>query len=361
MGVSGRPISLWFNGLHAKSGGGLTYMTNMAPLLSKDARFKLTLVLSPGIDAPAGMTALYPPRWAARLRSVVAEQIWLPMAAAKGGADIVFSPANFGPLWGPPEVLLLSNSLAAGQGAERLALWLQWKAYGIATALSLARCRGAVAVSDSIRKELAPEPMRSAIPVIHHGVSARFSPDCGERQPFLLAVGDIYIQKNFHTLIEAFALLSPRFPELELRIAGRMIDRAYGDRLKALIDMHGLGQKVRLLGHVPADALTGLYRRCRVFVFPSLAESFGMPILEAMACGAPVVASNRSAMPEVAGPAALLVDPENPGLLSMTIESVLTDDNLARHLSIAGVDWTNSKKWDEVAHVTSDFLASLAQ
>ncbi len=356
----GRPIKLWFNGLHAKSGGGLTYMQEMVPLLAADPRFKLTLALSPGIAPPAGLMPVYPPSWAARLRSVAAEQIWLPLAAKRGGADLIYSPANFGPLWGPPQVLLLSNSLEAGAGAQRLGLWALWQAYAIATKLSLWRCRAAIAVSKSIRAELAPPDKWGAIPIIPHGVADKFTPDDGPRQDFLLAVGDIYIQKNFHSLIEAFAQLSPNHPDLELRIAGRMIDADYATRLRGVIEKHNLREKVRFLGTVSQDDLIALYRRCRVFVFPSLAESFGMPILEAMACGAPVVASDRSAMPEVAGPAGLLADSTDSAVLAKTIETVLTDTLLAARLSLAGLNWTRSKHWRDVARLTADFLATPA-
>jgi glycosyltransferase involved in cell wall biosynthesis len=201
--------------------------------------------------------------------------------------------------------------------------------------------------------------MQSAIPIIHHGVAVQFSPSNVHRENFLLAVGDIYIQKNFHSLIEAFAELSPRFPTLELRIAGRMIDQHYGERIKSIIKREGLEEKVKFLGHVSTGDLIDLYQRCRVFVFPSLAESFGMPILEAMACGAPCVVSNRSAMPEVAGPAGLHVDPEDTHQIAREIEKIIADNSVSDTLSQKGLTWTHSKRWGDVGLKTADFLATL--
>ena len=356
----GRPIRLWFNGLHAKSGGGLTYMNNMVPYLAQDRRFDLRVVLSPGVQAPGGVEAIYPPAWVSKLRSVAAEQIWLPYVAGKAGADLIYSPANFGPLWGPPEILLLSNSIRAQEGAARWSLRALWFAYSVATKLSLRRCRGAIAVSDSIRAELATKRMAGAIPVIHHGVSKRFTP-CGEpRQDFLLAVGDVYVQKNFHTLIEAFATVQARYPHMHLRIAGRSIDRDYRQRLDALAVRYGVAEKVHFLGSVPVETLLGLYRGCRVFVFPSMAESFGLPILEAMACGAPTVIADCSAMPEVAGGAGLLADAASPDALAKSVLQVLGDDALAERLSAAGLIRVQSKGWEDTARQTADFLALMA-
>lgn len=364
MGKAVRPIRLWFNALHAKSGGGLTYMKNMVPLLAKDDRFQLQVVLDPSVavpdGVPEGVGILYPPVWATKFRSVLVEQLWLPIMAIRAKADVVFSPANFGPLWGPPEVLLLSNSINAGRSASRLALRAIWFAYGVATKLSLGRCRAAMAVSASIRDELAPGKMRPHIPVIHHGVSSQFSPDYKDRQNFLLAVGEIYVQKNFHPLIEAFAQICDLYPGLELRIAGRSIDRAYMAELYALIERHGLETRVKFLGHIDIITLVELYRRCKIFVFPSLAESFGMPILEAMACGAPAIVSNCSAMPEVAGGAGVLVDARNPVEIAAAIKSILEDAEQAAALSKAGIAWAGLGSWEKVARQTGDFIASVA-
>jgi glycosyltransferase involved in cell wall biosynthesis len=92
------------------------------------------------------------------------------------------------------------------------------------------------------------------------------------------------------------------------------------------------------IGHISDDVLAALYRRARVFVFPSLAEGFGLPVAEAMACGSPVVTSGSSSMPEVAGDAAQLVDPEEPDEIAAAIARLLEDRNLRRRLRDRGLE-----------------------
>jgi glycosyltransferase involved in cell wall biosynthesis len=168
--------------------------------------------------------------------------------------------------------------------------------------------------------------LRHAAPVvIHHGVAAVFSPpQAGDaRENFLLVVGDLYIQKNLHSLVEALALVLRQHPAIALRIAGREIDADYAAALHRLVRERGLRDAVIFLGHRETAEIVELYRRCAIFVFPSTAESFGMPLVEAMACGAPVIASNTSAMPEIAADAAILRVLDDPALRQSLSERAL--------------------------------------
>ncbi len=142
----------------------------------------------------------------------------------------------------------------------------------------------------------------------------RTSPECAiascSTRPFVLYAGNIKPHKNVERLIEAFALLRARGGEnIKLLIIGDEISKY--PNLRRLVHRFQLHQHVRFLGFVPDATLAALYRLATVFVFPSLYEGFGLPPLEAMASGTPVITSNVSSLPEVVGDAALLIDPMN--------------------------------------------------
>lgn len=349
-------IPVWFNALHSKAGGGLTYLYNMAPLLAADPRLQVTVIATPEQSVPEGIARMSPPHWAQRAGFLTIEQIWLPWAARRHGVGVVYSPANYGPLWGAPTVILLSNSIAVGRLERRFSKRLYWLAIAVATWASLKRCAGALAVSSSIRDELAGRRGKRIIQVVPHGVSPSFAPGAGPREAFILAVGDIYIQKNFHTLIEAFLLVREKHPDMSLMIAGSVIDSDYKASLDDLVKRHKLESAVVFLGRVSVEGLRGLYQRCRVFVFPSLAESFGLPILEAMSSGAPVIASDCSAMPEVVGGAGILVDAADPYDLEHAMAAVLGTPQLAEELSVAGIHHAARFTWQAAAEATADVL-----
>ena len=125
---------------------------------------------------------------------------------------------------------------------------------------------------------------------------------------------------------------------------------------------HHLHKHVRFLGFVPDDTLAVLYRLADVFVFPSLYEGFGLPPLEAMASGTPVVTSNVSSLPEVAGDAALLVDPRDPEAIAGAIKMVLTDCTLREELRRRGLARARSFSWEQsVARARAIYAEVLAQ
>ena len=166
---------------------------------------------------------------------------------------------------------------------------------------------------------------------------------------FVLYVGNIKPHKNLVRLIEAFDLLRRRgFEELKLLIIGDEISKL--PALRRAVHTHKLHKHVRFLGYLPDETLAVLYRLAAVFVFPSLYEGFGLPPLEAMACGTPVVTSNVSSLPEVAGDAAVLVDPYDVESIVDGIERVLTDPALGAELrrqraSLARASSRGSGRW----------------
>lgn len=163
--------------------------------------------------------------------------------------------------------------------------------------------------------------------------------------PFVLYTGNIKPHKNVDRLIEAFSQLRGQgFTDTKLLIIGDEISKY--PNLRRLVHRHQLHQHVRFLGFVPDATLAVLYRLAAVFVFPSLYEGFGLPPLEAMAAGAPVITSNTSSLPEVVGDAAILIDPMDPGAIAQAMARVLTDAPLRADLIRRGRDRVHAFSWE---------------
>jgi glycosyltransferase involved in cell wall biosynthesis len=164
--------------------------------------------------------------------------------------------------------------------------------------------------------------------------------------PFVLYVGNIKPHKNLERLIEAFHLVRREgFERLKLLIIGDQISKF--PRLRRAVDRYKLHKHVRFLGFVPNDTLASLYRLATVFAFPSLYEGFGLPPLEAMASGTPVVASNTSSLPEVLGDAAVLVDPYSTAAIAGGLTRVLGDADLRARLREMGLARARMFSWED--------------
>jgi len=199
----------------------------------------------------------------------------------------------------------------------------------------------------------------TAIPL---GVSADFSPagprlsndilPAGTRPAdgYILYVGRLHPRKNLRLLLRAYRLVLDQVAAPPLLIVGPIT--AYGEELVAEARRLEMEQHVVFPGYLPETLLPALYRSATVFVYPSLYEGVGLPVLEAMASGVPVVTSNTSAMPEVAGEAALLVGPEDVQGLTSAIVRLLTDQDLRKSLSERGRARSREFTWERTARAT---------
>jgi glycosyltransferase involved in cell wall biosynthesis len=165
----------------------------------------------------------------------------------------------------------------------------------------------------------------------------------------VLSVGSLEPGKNRRRLIEAFASLASAFPHT-LAIAGQPAWK-YEDDL-SLPQRLGLTERVRFLGPVPDADLPALYSAAEAVAFPSLYEGFGLPALEAMACGAPLIASTAPALVELAGDAALLVDPYDSGAIAAALRRVLKDAELREKLRRRGLERAAQFSWRQAAEQT---------
>jgi glycosyltransferase involved in cell wall biosynthesis len=173
----------------------------------------------------------------------------------------------------------------------------------------------------------------------------------GLRQPFLLYVGTIEPRKNLATLIKAYhELLSSTRHRPQLVLAG---GRGWlYDEIFKLVDELQLSEEIRFTGYVPDEDLPALYSAAEAFIYPSLYEGFGLPPLEAMACGTPVVTSNVSSLPEVIGAAGLSISPrDQPGLTS-ALAHLLGDAGMRAHYRDLGLERAAQFSWERAAHET---------
>jgi glycosyltransferase involved in cell wall biosynthesis/GT2 family glycosyltransferase len=197
------------------------------------------------------------------------------------------------------------------------------------------------------------------VEVIPYGVPPGFAPDDdaaaaaraehGLDGPYVVFLGDLQPRKNLGRLLEAWAVVRARRAEpVTLALVGA--PRLGADELDALVTRLGLEDSVRRLGRIEGtDGLRGILSGAAALAFPSLYEGFGFPVVEAMACGTPVVASDATALPETAGGAAILVDPLAPGAIAEGLLRVLDDEKEARRLRRAGLARVRDLRWDRTA------------
>lgn len=233
------------------------------------------------------------------------------------------------------------------------------------TRRTLMRARRIIAVSQHTARDLkdlygvSPEKIR----VVYNGLGEEFftkpDPNCIQSArarygvkavDYILYVGGSDPRKNLDRLLEAFSILVRKMGPITLLVAGGM-GRRDGE-IRQKISRLGLEKDVVLTGHLPAQDLHPLYCGARLFIYPSLYEGFGIPVLEAMACGVPVIASNTSSIPEVAGDAAYLIDPYDMEDMAQAMEKVLEDHDLAASLRAKGQERAKAFSWEKSARQT---------
>jgi glycosyltransferase involved in cell wall biosynthesis len=191
---------------------------------------------------------------------------------------------------------------------------------------------------------------KDRIRVIHHGVHMMNGqiPAASEREDFVLCVGAIQKRKNVARLVRAFERLPKQW---RLALAGAPDGYGAAEELRA-VEQSPRRTDIDVLGYVPAETLALLYRRAGIFAFPSLAEGFGMPVLEAMSHGAPVVTSQLSALPEVAGDAAILVDPFDTEAIAEALLRLAGDPDLRDDFARRGVEHARGFTWASAVEQT---------
>jgi len=292
-----------------------------------------------------------------RFRRLAWSQWRLQRLARRHHASLIFTPAPEGYL-GPqtiPQVVMV-HDLRPISHPERSLQSLYFRAW---VPPLLRQCRYILTNSCFTAGEIqrcTGVPLER-IAVIPLGVDLqRFQPAVPPNprhasRPYLLHVGQAYPHKNMARLIQAFAAVAWAEPELELVLAGKP-HASETPRLHALVAELGIQQRVQFRPYVPSAALPGLMAGALAFVYPSLWEGFGLPVLEAMASGTPVLTSLGSGTEEAAGDAALLVDPWNQGALAAALRDLITQPRLRDDLRQRGLERVRGFSWERTAHAT---------
>ncbi|HTP00508.1 MAG TPA: glycosyltransferase family 1 protein [Anaerolineales bacterium] len=301
-----------------------------------------------------------PARPMSGLRGHAWEQFVLPRRIAND--DLLWSPANTGPLSVSRQIVTIHDLSVLDHPewfASSFRLWYLFLLPRLAR-----NARLVLTVSEHSRRSIKrkfglPDEKVLAIP---NGVNLQqFHPTdttaarahYGLSKPYALFVGSLDPRKNLDRLLQAWVRL-PEFKDVELVIAGSR------GRIFKPVQMPGYTRRIRFLGYVPDEDLPGLYSGALFFIMPSLFEGFGLTVLEAMACGAPVITSYASALPEAAGNAAIQVDPTSVEGMAEAMRTLIVDEDLRRGLRQKGLDRASRFSWERSARQIAEVLASHA-
>jgi glycosyltransferase involved in cell wall biosynthesis len=293
----------------------------------------------------------------------LADQFLLPPMAARARIELLHSPANISPAWGPYRRVVTVHDLIHRTFPEAHA-GFRSHVIGVIMPPGVRRSHRLIAISRATRDDvvkLLGEPAEK-IDVIPQGIDEPHPelamPEAELRaslaaagRPIALSVSAKRPHKNLLRLLDALALIPGERRPL-LVIPG--YPTWHEDDLREHARKLGIEDDVRLLGWVSQAELEGLYAAAGVFVFPSLYEGFGLPVLEAMQRGVPVACSDRSSLPEVAGGAALMFDPERPEEIAAAVERLLAGGDEVERLRAAGLERACRFTWDETARLTAE-------
>ena len=279
--------------------------------------------------------------------------IGLPISARRVPHDILHAPALMAPLWGVRRLVMTVHDV----GHARMPEWHPHQNDPIRRAMFGASVRRASRIltgSLFSRNEIvsAYQVDPALVDIVPLGVSPDFSPNRAvSREPFVLHVGDLVPRRNLELLVDAVLAIRQSEPEcskLRLILAGT--DRGVLARLRrrAASTPDALG----FVGRPDDHGLLDLYRRAAVFAYPSRYEGFGLPLLEAMACGTPVVASAAGSLPEIVGDSAPLLSPDDVGSWRGMIRRILTEPVLAADISARVLVRSRVFTWDKTARET---------
>ncbi len=361
-----RSINLaWDNSLAGRDHAGTgTYATRLLEQLGMSQELQTTVLPGWSRRSPASGTAT-------RGLGVAADLLWthvgLPAALWKMRADVMHSPAFVAPIMSPCPVVITVHDVTYLLYPAHFQRW--WVAYLKGVMPPALKSAGAIiCVSEHSKRDvikfygISPDKVK----VVPNGLDhERFHPKAtldpqwaqslGIRDGYVLHVGAFSYRKNIPTLLRAVALLRDKgkWGERQVVLAGSQnLSLKGAPEVFATIRELDLSGCVVLTGHTPDEHVAGLYAHASVLVMPSLYEGFGFPVVEAMAVGTPVVCSNSSSLPEVAGDAAILFPPEDQQTLASAIEDVIENRSLAEELRRKGLEQARSFNWQRNAEQT---------
>lgn len=297
---------------------------------------------------------------------IIWEQIILPIYAWYYKIDLMHCTSNTAPFFCPCPIILTLHDvifLEKRKGKNTMSwyqkfgnLYRKWLVPAI-----IRRTVKVITISHQERENILglTNLENQKLEVIHNGVSKNFGHKIPETlafemsekfllgDEFALFLGNVEPRKNTPNLLKAFVAYAQNHPDFQLVITG--VNRKFVAEQMPPNTAHILKRQIITPGFVSQDELTFLYSYAKVFLFPSLREGFGLPILEAMSQGTPVITSNTSSMPEVAGDAAILIDPDDPTQITAAMEKLLKNNTLRQELRLKGLERIGHFSWENTA------------
>lgn len=356
--------------LGTRETGNETYVVNLLRHLQLLPGVECGAVVLPGCIAPPGLDGV-------EFLTLRSTNNWLrllydlPVVCKDWQADVLHV-TYVGPFF-PPCPMIVSVHDVSFRRFPQFFTFRDRLLFATLLQMTLRQASAVVAISEHARQEIltfygflrgrvhltfaAPSPLFR--PIASRELLDDMRSRYGIDSDFVLAVGNLQPRKNLVRLIDAFDSIHGLFPSTQLVVTGqaRWQSSAVYDRVKSL----GLEQHIVFTGYVPDQDLALLYNAAQVFVYVSLYEGFGLPIVEAMACGTPVITSRCSSMAETAGEAALQVDPYSVADIAEAIREVLSNQNLRRTLSVRGIAQASRFSWLDTARQTLEVYQSIAR
>ena len=305
------------------------------------------------------------------------EHVSLPLKLRSLGAELLHSPHYVVPLLGRRPCVVTIHDCIHLLFPQYLPSRLAAMYAELMMRKAIERSALVFTVSEASRADILrfyPSTDPAKVHVVPNAIDAELLVDPGEaerdrvreryqiRGRFVLFAGNVKPHKNLERLIRAFARVRCQEGNEDLRLVLIGDDVSRYASLRRTADEAGVRQEVRFFGFVPHETLAALYRMATVFAFPSLYEGFGLPPLEAMACGTPVVTSRISSLPEVVGDGALLVDPYNEDDIAQGIARLLDDQDLRARLVERGLERAASYSWARsVRQIHAGYLKALGR
>ena len=367
--------------------GGRLYLEKLLPQFAELDSGHEFLILHAGdldrlaavIDDPrfqfvrANIPFLKDGQWAgASILRMLWRKFVLPVHLWRLQPDVLFSNSGTVPKWKPAKtrtLIALHNCMPLNPEliAEEHSPVRRWRLRMLRRQMlqSLQACDGSIAFSEDTRRRIRESfgELPHAPAVVHHAIDwgeaerqsvVRFDElqRQGIKRPYILYVSQFHRYKNVVRLVEAFARVAANHSPLQLVLVGAAADGDYWNEVTTAIEASRVAERIIHLPAVPREQLIALYRGALGFVQPSLAETCSFPLLEALALGVPAAAANSTAMPEMAGQAALYFNPLNVGEMSEVMERLVWDESLRGELSRMAIEQAAKFTWEETARQT---------
>jgi glycosyltransferase involved in cell wall biosynthesis len=355
VGIDGRAFA-------SPAAGVRRYVSELVPaLLASDESLKLVALGGSADSVPAGVQHIseswHPPTnlgWAT---------IGLPRAARRAAVNLIHAPAYTAPLHAAVPTVLTIHDVSY----ERHPEWYPYRRDWLRRTFYRGSARAAAHIltdSEFSRGEIAAaygiSPQRITVaplgvsPIFGEGHAPAGSLPTGVAMPFLLHVGDLHERRNLSTVVRALLDARRRLAPTPLSLVLAGVDRGVGARLVAMTADDGGSETVVRLGTVSEPTLRALYHGAAALVYPSRYEGFGLPLVEAMASGTPVLAARAASIPEVVGESGILLDPDDPKRWADAIVQVMTDAVLRARLRADGLARGAMFTWERTARITHD-------